>query len=144
MEKNIEIKEITFEDSKQFWIILKEKFPDLWNKLVGNKIFADGKMGAFQPATMPDWEYEIFTRFLNLWQIKNEFLQTAPDEIIVYRSRTEREPIRIQDIESIKPMDNEYCMIILKGSNMETKKVMEPYDNLVMRWKIFSDTQKLP
>ena len=41
-------------------------------------------------------------------------------------------------------MDNEYCMIILKGSNMETKKVMEPYDNLVMRWKIFSDTQKLP
>ena len=136
-------KEVTHDDSLKFWDDFMVRHPEIYNPLVGNRLFIDETIGAFQPATMDNDSYEIFNRYLKRWLSDNDFTDPELDLIVVSLNEDKNKGVRAIDTASIielEPTNDNLTKLTFKEDiteNIISIYVKEDYEKLKRSVYIF-------
>lgn len=133
----METRDVTQEEFNEFWDLFHARHPDIDNRLPSTRILLKGSIFCNQPATMPDDEYEVYFRFLRRWYVNKGIISFKPDLMKVRINDTTKQEINADTIKDIRKFDNTHCHIYFNDTSMTEMVVMEDFDSLIKRWKIF-------
>ncbi len=135
MDENKVYPDPTLEDANRFWQEFAKRHPDIERQLQGKFFLDGGSFGAFQPKTLDDVSYNIFTRYLKRWFFTNGFWHKQVDEVYVSLNNDVDKTVRAidtDDIISIERVDDITCKMLIKdfGGFTNTLYLKETFEHM--------------